>query len=67
MNTIVRETTEMLTLLPETEQNLAYEIIKRMVLAWDTDFSKLTPAEQKELDEVHANPDYVGMDDIDWG
>lgn len=36
---------ELLDMLPEQEQSLAYELIKRMVLAWDPDFTKVTPAE----------------------
>ena len=29
--------------LPETEQGLAYELLRRLVLAWDPDFTKLPP------------------------
>jgi len=36
-----KEISAMVDLLPEQEQNLAYEFIKRMVLAWDSDFTKL--------------------------
>jgi len=66
MNTVTREITEMVALLPEAEQSLAYEFVKRMVLAWDPDFTKLTPSEKKELDGVHAEGEYVGMNSIDW-
>ena len=30
----------MVDMLPEQEQLLAFEFIKRMVLAWDSDFTK---------------------------
>jgi len=66
MTTTAREITEMVALLPESEQNLAYEFVKRMVLAWDPDFTKLTPSERKELDKAKAEGNYVSMDAINW-
>ena len=66
MNTMAREITEMVALLPESEQNLAYELVKRMVLAWDPDFTKLTPNERKELDKAIIDGDYISMGDINW-
>ena len=35
----------MIDMLPEKEQNLAYELIKRMVLAWDSDYTKVIQQE----------------------
>ena len=35
----------MLEMLPETEQDFALEFVKRLVLAWDPDYTKLTPSE----------------------
>ncbi len=37
---IQREIDEMLEILPDEEQRLALELIKRIVLAWDPDFTK---------------------------
>jgi hypothetical protein len=56
---------DMIEMLPEDEQNFAFEFIKRLVLAWDPDFTKLTPAERKHLEEAE-NGEYVDEDDIDW-
>lgn len=56
---------DMLEMLPESEQNLAIELIKRIILAWDPDFTKLTPKERKELDEA-TNGEYIDADEIDW-
>ena len=56
-------------LLPEKEQTLAYELIKRMVLAWDSNFTKLTPAERERLEEAERDfisGDTTNHDDIDW-
>ena len=64
-----QEIAELIDLLPENEQNLAYELVKRMVLAWDSDFTKLTPGELAQLKEAEldfVNGDTVSHDDIDW-
>ena len=64
-----KEISALVDLLPDNEQALAYEFIKRMVLAWDSDFTKLTTAERERLEE--AEQDFiigstVSHDDIDW-
>lgn len=65
MSIQVQEIVEMLDMLPEQEQNLALELIKRIVLAWDSDYTKLTPKESKELAEAE-NSGYIDEDKIDW-
>ncbi len=57
---------EMLDMLPENDQNLAFEIIRKLVLAWDPDFTKLTPKERKELEEAENDPEYISHNEIDW-
>lgn len=57
---------ETLDMLPEQNQCLAYELIKKLVLAWDSDFTKLTPEERKRLDEAEADPELFSTEDIDW-
>jgi len=64
-----KEISALVDLLPDKEQVLAYELIKRMVLAWDSDFTKLTPAERKHLDDAEYDfraGNTVNHDDIDW-
>ena len=65
MSTQVKAITEMLDMLPETEQNLALELVKRIVLAWDPDYTKLTPKEAIALEDA-KNSGYVNEEDIDW-
>ena len=65
MSTQVQKIAEMLDMLPEAEQNLALEFMKRIVLAWDPDFTKLTPTEAAELKEAESG-DYIDDGDIDW-
>jgi hypothetical protein len=50
MSAITKQITNMVDLLPEAEQNLAYEFVKRMVLAWDPDYTKVTPDERSRID-----------------
>lgn len=65
MSQITEQAVNMMEMLPETEQNLALELIKRIVLAWDSDYTRLTPAERKKLEEAE-NGEYVNLDEIDW-
>ena len=39
-------------MLPKIEQEFASQFIKRLVLAWDSYFTKLTSEEQKRLEEA---------------
>jgi len=69
MSTITQRITELVELLPENEQNFAYEFVKRLVLAWDGDFTKLTAAERKRLEqaeEEYISGDTVDISEIDW-
>lgn len=55
--------------LPESDQSPAFELVKKLVLAWDPDYTKLSPAEKRELDEAFASMErgeYVSADQIDW-
>ena len=56
---------KMYEMLPEQEQELAYETIKRFVLAWDPDFTKVTSDERKRIDDAEKSG-YISDEDIDW-
>ena len=69
MSAISKQIIDMIDMLPEKEQILAFELIKRMVIAWDSDFTKLTPVERDRLNEARkeiANGDIIKYDEIDW-
>lgn len=69
MNTTVQKATSLLEILPESDQNFALEFIKKLVVAWDPDYTKLTPSEQKALKEAEQdlrNGDTVSHDSINW-
>lgn len=56
---------KMIDMLPESEQFLAQEFVKRLVLAWDPDFTKVTPDEADRLENAE-NGEFVRDADIDW-
>ncbi|MEM5816403.1 MAG: hypothetical protein AAGU16_00885 [Desulfitobacterium hafniense] len=69
MSAVSKQIIDMIDMLPESEQKLAFEMIKRMVLAWDSDFTKLTSSERARLTEAEkeiANDETVSHSDIDW-
>jgi len=66
---LAQKTAHMLDMLPEQDQNLAFEIIKKLVLAWDPDFTKLTPEERRSLELAEReieNGETVSHEDIHW-
>ena len=69
MTQAIQESVKMLEMLPESEQEFASQFIKRLVLAWDPDFIKLTPEERKQLEAGEQRVDsgeYVKDSDINW-
>ena len=69
MAPISQQIANMVEMLPETEQGLALELVKRLVLAWDPDFTKVTPSEALELRQAETefdNGETVDHDAINW-
>jgi len=69
MSTVTKEAIDLMEILPESEQNFALEFIKKLVMAWDPDFTKLTSAERKVLEEADLeirNGETVSHDEINW-
>jgi len=70
MSVITQKTVSLLDMLPESDQNLAYELIKKLVLAWDPDFTKLTADERGRLEIAEMqikNGETISDSEIDWG
>lgn len=65
MSQITQQAADMMEMLPETEQHFALELIKRLVLAWDPDYTRLTPAERRKLENAEHG-EYLNLDGIDW-
>ena len=45
--------------------NLAMELVKRLVLAWDPDFTKLTSDERIRLETAECG-EYIDAENINW-
>lgn len=43
---------EIMNILPEEEQAFLYQMAKRLVLAWDPDYTKVTPKERADMEEA---------------
>ncbi len=66
MSTATKQVIDLMEILPESEQNFALEFIKKLVLAWDPDFTKLTPFERSELEKALEDNETVSHNDINW-
>lgn len=65
MSEIAMNAARMLNMLPEEDQNFAMEFIKKLVLAWDPDFTKVTPDEATEVSAAE-NSVFIADEEIDW-
>ena len=65
MSDIALDAARMLDMLPESEQSFAFEFIKKLVLAWDPDFTKATPEEARLIAQAEESG-FVDEDEIDW-
>lgn len=66
MNVAIKEAIDLMEILPESEQNFALEFIKKLVLAWDPDYTKMTPAERINLKEALSDQERILHDEINW-
>ena len=65
MTKLVADTVKLMQMLPESDQMFAYEFMKKLVLAWDPDFTKLTKEEAERLKEAESS-EFISIDEIDW-
>lgn len=69
MNGTVKQAIGLMEVLPESDQNFALEFLKKLVLAWDPDYTKVTPAERKALEEAEKEileNETISHDEINW-
>ena len=52
MAPIAQQIAQMVEILPEADQVLAFEVVKKLVLAWDPDYTKATPAEHTAMEQA---------------
>ena len=65
MSGIVAEAARMMDMLPESEQSFACEFIKKLVRAWDPDYTKVTPEEADRLRRAEQSG-FLDESEIDW-
>ena len=65
MSTISMDTARMIDMLPADDQRFAYEFVKKLVLAWDPDFTRVTPEEAARIKAAEESG-FVSENDIDW-
>ncbi len=69
MSATTKEAIDLMEILPENDQNFALEFIKKLVLAWDPDYTKVTPAEKRALEEAEKDiveNGTISHDAINW-
>ncbi len=69
MSAAAKQAIDLMEILPESEQNFALEFIKKLVIAWDPDFTKVTPSERAELEKAIKeieNGETVSHESVNW-
>jgi len=65
MSEITVRTIELMEMLPEDDQKFAFEFIKKLVLAWDPDFTRLTDKEKSYIEKAKSEIS-LNSNEIDW-
>ncbi|MDE6746707.1 MAG: hypothetical protein K2J72_08730, partial [Oscillospiraceae bacterium] len=65
MSPKTQQMVELYEMLPEQEQELAFETVKRVVLECQPDFTKVPPDERIKIDEAEKSG-FISEDEIDW-
>lgn len=65
MTKLTADTVKLMQMLPESEQVFVHEFIKKLVLAWDSDFTKWAKEAAKRLKESESG-EFISADEIDW-
>lgn len=67
MSNLSVQTAQLVSLLPEDDLTLVNELVKKLLLAWDPDFTKVTPEERSRLDkadEEMKSGEYLTDDEV---
>ena len=65
MSTFAMDAAKMIDMLPADDQRFAYEFVKKLVLAWDPNFSKVTPEEAAHVKAAEESG-FIPENEIDW-
>ena len=64
MTTVAMDIAKMVDMLPENDQIFAYEFVKKLVLAWDPDYTKVTSVEYAEIADAEQSG-FLAEEEID--
>ena len=65
MSEIAMEAARLMDMLTDDDKTVAYEFIKKLVMAWDPDFTKTTPDEAERIAQAEKSG-FIDDEDIDW-
>ena len=65
MTAIVADIAHRVEMLPEDDQKFAQEFIRKLVLAWDPDFTRVTPQEAVHMAAAESSG-FISDSEIDW-
>ena len=65
MSNTAMEAARLIDMLPETDRAFALEFIKKLVRAWDPDYTKVTAEEAQHIEEAEKSG-FVSDEDIRW-
>ena len=65
MSSIAIDTAKLVDMLPDDDQQFVYEFVKKLILAWDPNFTKVTPEEAQRIKAAEESG-FVDDEDIDW-
>ena len=69
MAPVAQQIAQMVDMLPAADQALALELVRKLVLAWDPDYTRATPGEDAAMEqavrELDAG-DYVPDSALNW-
>lgn len=67
LKAITLQTAELLDILPDEDISIVNTLIKKLIRAWDPDFTKVTAKEKELLDKADKemkNGDYISEEDF---
>ncbi|MGI1658539.1 MAG: hypothetical protein ACRKFN_06135 [Desulfitobacterium sp.] len=65
MFTLATDTARMIDMLPLEDHRFAYGFVKKLVIAWDPDFTKVTREEEVHIKAAEESG-FVAENEIDW-
>lgn len=67
LKAVTLETAKLLDILPDEDISIVNALIKKLILAWDPDYTKVTSKEKELLDKNDVemkNGEFVSEDDV---